>query len=805
MRERGALVIGGSIVATLGFGGRSSGMGWLGGSGLRGRRTLIVVWAVGLLSCVVVVAPARAAFPGRNGSLVVAPLRGPGLILVSPAGGDQRRICTVRSVCGHPTDPRFSPDGRAIVFAGPAIHLVGTDGSCMNCYFGASLNPDFVPTGRLVTFVSGGKLLEDGIDGLREATITTGVRGVSDAVWSDTGRLAVVAMGRIWAGKPGRLHLLGTGGAPSWSPDGSHIVIARDGWITILRAVGGVARRLVAGTAPAFSPDGRWIAFIGAGHRLEIIRASGGRARTVGRIPATAVDWQAVLPHPAACVPPPGSKVIASSPEAIVTSDAGPATEGAGGLPDTAVMGCLTAVGRERLLARSTFNSPDVATDYPLAAVGGTYATILVHGYDAHYGGDSESVQVTDLRAGGRSGYGGETAGCGSYEPACGGIDQVLVGADGVSAVHVNGGPTSPGNTDQLFAVCASPSLCLASNRFGDVLSSTSPLSSPWSAAPVASFSGASCPSPSLCVLVSGSSIYTSTNPGGGASAWTATQLPNSPELLNVDCPTVTLCVATTLEGQVVVSSDPTGGPAKWSTYDVDGRNAMYGISCASSSECVATDIPGNVITTTNPTGGANAWTVRQVSSPVFGLVNVSCPSNSLCVASGLGGLLTSTDPITGPWTRSQQVLSNDITCPSASFCVQVGGSTIRTSTEPGADSWSSFTVSDAPNLMSVSCPTTSFCVAAGAGDGQLLVSTNPAGGPNSWVPVLADRVSCPIAPGACGTEKIIASDRTGPHVLDTSTEFEVQTGPQLTALSLAGNTFSWQHQGTQMSAELSP
>ena len=78
-----------------------------------------------------------------------------------------------------------------------------------------------------------------------------------------------------------------------------------------------------------------------------------------------------------------------------------------------------------------------------------------------------------------------------------------------------------------------------------------------------------------------------------------------SPDFLNVDCPTTSLCVATTLKGQVAVSTDPTGGASAWSLKDVDGNDPLYGISCPSTSECIATDpIAANVITTTNPTGG---------------------------------------------------------------------------------------------------------------------------------------------------------------------------------------------------------
>jgi hypothetical protein len=86
---------------------------------------------------------ALAAFPGANGLLAVQPQAGGGIVLVGANGRGARRICVAKARCGTPVWPRWSPDGRALVFDGPGIRIVYPDGSCLNCQFGAAPNPAF--------------------------------------------------------------------------------------------------------------------------------------------------------------------------------------------------------------------------------------------------------------------------------------------------------------------------------------------------------------------------------------------------------------------------------------------------------------------------------------------------------------------------------------------------------------------------------------------------------------------------------------------------------------------------------------
>jgi hypothetical protein len=75
-------------------------------------------------------------------------------------------------------------------------------------------------------------------------------------------------------------------------------------------------------------------------------------------------------------------------------------------------------------------------------------------------------------------------------------------------------------------------------------------------------------------------------------------------QLKGVSCPSSGLCVAVDQSGNVVTSSNPTGGAAAWTVTHVDGFNSLSGVSCPSSGLCVAVDQSGNVVTSSNPTGG---------------------------------------------------------------------------------------------------------------------------------------------------------------------------------------------------------
>jgi Tol biopolymer transport system component len=346
-----------------------------------------------------------------NGLLVAAPLDGHGLALIDPRTGSNKRICTDRTLCGRPVQPRWSPNGLAIAFTntvGARVGILTADGTCLWCMLGAPLSnlagsdPAFASGGKAVTFVSGRPGSARGLwqVGLGSAAAHRLLRGAyADAVWSSTGKLAVVHSGSVWVGGVGRrrlqLRLLARGTAPAWSPDGSRLALVRGGWVWVVRIRDGSSRRLARGSSPSWSPDGSDIAYIGRSHLIYVVNAGGGRSRRVGEISVRSIDWQPQLrPAARSCTPGKGSTVIASSAQAVITSsvETTPAVE------NISWYGCLRALGHKWML-----NSQALAPGYDVSLTGvaeaGRFA-VLEFNFQDHYDDCSNSVTVYDLSNG---------------------------------------------------------------------------------------------------------------------------------------------------------------------------------------------------------------------------------------------------------------------------------------------------------------------------------------------------------------------------------------------------------------------
>jgi hypothetical protein len=161
-----------------------------------------------------------------------------------------------------------------------------------------------------------------------------------------------------------------------------------------------------------------------------------GRVRHVGTVTGRTVDWQPLpAKPPTLCLTPPGSNVLASSDTAILSTDTvAPSNAGSGFFyvfPPSALMGCLRADGRERLLG--SVDPHSVTT----TALAGTYAALVTHSVDVRYTQrQGDTVTVFDLRAGPERFGPSEGVNCYLYNGSSCAIDQLVLGSDGVSAVH---------------------------------------------------------------------------------------------------------------------------------------------------------------------------------------------------------------------------------------------------------------------------------------------------------------------------------------------------------------------------------
>jgi hypothetical protein len=787
---------------------------------MRARTALLIAIACALAPA----APARAAFPGRNGLLAVQPRSGPGIVLVNPDGSGAQRVCSDRQLCGRPQAPRWAPDGSMLAFADGASMLpviVSADGGCMWCLRGTPLTndrgtgPAFTRSGTAITHTSSaGRLDETELGG---GTTTIPIIGLSDAGWSSTGRLAGDMQGSVWITRAGirGLHRLAGGSEPSWSPDGRSLAIAQQGSIKIVDAMSGRTRMLARGSAPAFSPDGSQIAFIGPSGRVMLTRAGGGGTRRVGSISGRAVDWQPLRRRVDLCNRLPGDAVtIASDAQAVVYKHTDSEQI-------TGWYGCLRAVGRATLLmSAGDLTRADITVTVRKLQLTGRYALIQTQETDLDKRLCGIALTVTDLGFGRTSPRSGGD--CPQADAPVASADQASLDSSGFYAWHLTSTPSVPAGP--LTSVsCPSVSFCAASGNGGVVVTSTRPTGgrSAWTVTklPGAGVAQAvACASPALCVLLDGSSLITSTDPAGGASAWPGGGFLTPGVLFYVACPSTALCVAVDNLGHVLTSTDPAGGATTWSSVMVDATKQFEGLSCASSAFCVADDMFGGVDTSTNPSGGAAAWSAPQPTNANIG--ELSCPTASLCVAAvtsyTAAQLLVSSNPAggTAAWSPVQLAgMTGPITavgCASASVCVAFDSQgRVATSTNPagGAAAWTQVGSVDPAQpqfgstpVISVSCPSATMCVAVDRA-GNALISTDPAGGAGTWSRTLVDGPDC-AAYSPCTSEGLFVHGAGGTRLLDIAPP---GAGNSIAGLTLAAESLrvTWTHGGATRAAAL--
>lgn len=277
------------------------------------------------------------------------------------------------------------------------------------------------------------------------------------------------------------------------------------------------------------------------------------------------------------------------------------------------------------------------------------------------------------------------------------------------------------------------------------------------------------------------------------AANWSVGKLPpkqlsgghQDPALLNsVSCVGESFCVAVGALDTVASTQAPAGGVEKWQVVyptenGAEPRGALQAVACASASLCVAVGHEGSVYSSTNPTGGPGAWSIAGVHGNPH-LLGVSCPSTALCVAvsgelgAAAGRIVTSTAPTSGEWQTAELPGAPDlrgVSCATTTLCVAVGAAgKIFVSIDPtgGASAWREVASPTARELRAISC-VTGLCVAGDEG-GNLVSSTNPAGGPfgvaNGGGSVQLTGASCPTS-GACvavddNADVVTSTDPTG-------------------------------------------
>ncbi len=514
------------------------------------------------------------------------------------------------------------------------------------------------------------------------------------------------------------------------------------------------------------------------------------------------LEIHAVQGQPAPCTPPLYATTVTRDPQAVISS----APDGTyyGG---TEYYGCALKVGTERQLFDAYESSLAGGGQSAGFSLAGTEVGIESSSFSGKAMACEASLDTEDLTTGRSTHL--FSADCEPGESQTATISSFLLNAEGFSAWHVDDAPSAGDAPHALVDVsCPTVSMCVAVDAAGTVFTSTDPTGgrSAWTAATipnVAAASGVSCPTTTLCVIAAGTQVLTSTDPTGGAGTWTATTLPGSAEAQDVACPSPSLCVAVGSHS-VSTSTNPTGGTAAWSGASVHGSSLLDTVDCPSASLCVATDaLDGALLSSTDPAAGASTWKATHVDG-TNALEDTGCPSSSMCVAvDASGNILTSTNPAggAGAWTVSKRlpVGLTGVSCPTTSECVAVTENGFATSTAPTTGAWTLTSVPGSDRVAGISCPSTGLCVGV-TDEGQITTSTNPTGGAGTWNEALVDGPDCG-GTGGCYPEQIYAHDSMGTRIVDS-----VPSGPgdRLGQLALAGDQLTWTHDGAPRQATLS-
>jgi hypothetical protein len=157
-------------------------------------------------------------------------------------------------------------------------------------------------------------------------------------------------------------------------------------------------------------------------------------------------------------------------------------------------------------------------------------------------------------------------------------------------------------------------------------------------------------------------------------------------------------------------------------------------------------------------------------------------------------------------WTNADPISNggafSGISCSPSGFCAAVNGNgDVVTSPDPagGPSTWTTTGIASDTGLDSVSCPTAQFCAATDGFSGDILVSSDPGGGPGAWqsftVPTgpdggvlsAVDCASSSFCVAVDGGDVVTSTDPTGGQSAWVLTD--VAPGNTLNDVSCVGNS----------------